>query len=157
MLTSINNFVGTAAILHGLGNHMEVIVEANAVKPLLKLTYACFTTFDIALPFGKVAVSALLLAVLGHADTIRRWILIFVAVSNVLIAIPQIFLLWFFCNPPSAAFDPLQQDKCNIVPNQRYTYFQGGMSVFLTPPSSVETFGGMSCFSNISRQLCALG
>lgn len=49
------------AILHGLGNHMDVIVHTGELHKFLLFTWITVFFFNLAIPLGKVAVAAFLI------------------------------------------------------------------------------------------------
>lgn len=64
------------------------------------------------------------------ADRVQRYILHFITFSNVLIVIPELFLLWFQCRPVTALWNPLEQNRCDFPRNNKFAIFQGGKSRF---------------------------
>lgn len=52
---------GILSILHGLGNHVKVVMEAGELHNMLLLTWITVFFFNIAIPLGKVAVAAFLI------------------------------------------------------------------------------------------------
>ena len=47
---------------------------------------------------------------------------------NVVLNIPQVFLVWFQCTPSDALWDPLRQTQCDHRRNVYYTYFVGAVA-----------------------------
>ena len=52
---------GALAILHGLGNHVEVLIETGEMNNFLRFTWITVFFFNLAIPVGKVAVAAFLI------------------------------------------------------------------------------------------------
>lgn len=53
--------IGILSILHGLGNHMSVIVKTGQLHHFLLFTWTTVFFFNLAIPVGKVAVAAFLI------------------------------------------------------------------------------------------------
>ncbi|KAI9699843.1 MAG: hypothetical protein M1820_007018 [Bogoriella megaspora] len=113
VLTVVTQTFGVLAALHGLGNHITVLLETGETHNFLKFTWLTVFFFCIAIATGKAAVAVFLLEVTGQAYARIRWTLITLAVANFTVAVPVAIYSQLHCSPPSALWDPLQQDKCN--------------------------------------------
>jgi hypothetical protein len=59
--TVITQVFGIISILHGLGNHVEVLMETGELHNFLLFTWITVFWFNMAIPLGKVAVAAFLI------------------------------------------------------------------------------------------------
>lgn len=67
--TTITFLVGIFAVHAGIGNHVYIVEESGQLKNLLIWAWVTVSLFNVALPLGKIAVSAFLLEILGNART----------------------------------------------------------------------------------------
>ncbi|EPS25418.1 hypothetical protein PDE_00351 [Penicillium oxalicum 114-2] len=128
LLTAITQTFSVIAILHGLGNHLELIVEAGELNNYLLFTWITIFFFNMAIPTGKVAVAAFLMEMNSQGNPKIRRCLIAVAILNTILNIPQIVLPWFQCDPPKALWDPSRQNDCDPRISVYYTYFAGAVA-----------------------------
>lgn len=63
---------GIIAALNGLGNHMTVIMEVGDLQTYLLYTWITVFFFNLAIPAGKVAVSAYLIEMNGQGSETPR-------------------------------------------------------------------------------------
>ncbi|KAI9652365.1 MAG: hypothetical protein M1831_006843 [Alyxoria varia] len=71
-----------------------------------------------------------------------RSVLYFICGSNLIITVPNIFLVWFQCSPPNALWDITRQHDCNPKPQIFYSYFLGAyaaLSDFILAGLSIHT------------------
>jgi hypothetical protein len=61
LLTATTQTFGVISILHGLGNHLEAVVEAGELRNYLLFTWITVFFFNLAIPTGKIAVAAFLI------------------------------------------------------------------------------------------------
>jgi hypothetical protein len=146
MLTQIFGFL---SVLHGLGNHITVIIEVGELHNFLLFTWITVFFFNLAIPTGKVAVAAFLIEMNGQGSKRRlegdcfqrirvlithsidpkiRRSLLAVAVLNIILNIPQALLVWFQCSPVDALWDPMRQTQCDHRKSVYYTYFVGAIA-----------------------------
>ena len=147
MAAIIAQVIGTVAVNYGLGNQWLVILELGMTKQFLLFTWLAIWLFQVAIPIGKVAVASFLLALhplackSGHRfyqmeahslliflDRTRRRLLYFVAISNPVLTLPQLLMIFFQCDPPNALWNFVQQGQCNFDVSTLYAYFLGGKS-----------------------------
>lgn len=55
-------------MLHGLGNHITVIIEVGELHKFLLFTWITVFFFNLAIPTGKVAVAAFLIEMNGQGS-----------------------------------------------------------------------------------------
>ncbi|KAI9662267.1 MAG: hypothetical protein M1821_008434 [Bathelium mastoideum] len=148
-LTVTTQVFGVLAALHGLGNHMTVLIETGEAHNFLKFTWLTVFFFCINIATGKAAVAVFLMEITGLAcktledvhirlrrtrltffpeDPKIRRSLIILAVANFLIAIPIAIYSQFHCSPVSALWDPLQQDRCNARAYVLLSYVIGAVA-----------------------------
>jgi len=142
MCTQIFGFL---AVLHGLGNHITIIIEVGQLRKFLLFTWITVFFFNLAIPTGKIAVAAFLIEMNGQgsksylrtytdrslinlSDPKIRRSLVAVAILNIILNIPQILLVWFQCSPVDALWDPMRQDQCDHRKSVYYTYFAGAIA-----------------------------
>ncbi|KAJ5655973.1 hypothetical protein N7507_007923 [Penicillium longicatenatum] len=126
--TTLTQIFGILSVLHGLGNHITVITEVGELHNFLLFTWITVFFFNLAIPTGKVAVSAFLIEMNGPSNPKIRRSLIAVAVLNILLNIPQVLLVWFQCSPVDSLWDPLRQANCDHRKSVYYTYFVGAVA-----------------------------
>ena len=127
LLTTITESTAVVAVHNGVGNHLLIIAAHNRLKQYLLFTWITTTLFCIAITVGRIAVASFLLAVQARTHQKLRYALWFVAVSNVIVLVPEVFLTWFACDPPDALWDLLRQSHCEHLTHQvKYSYFFGG-------------------------------
>ncbi|KAI9727463.1 MAG: hypothetical protein M1828_006405 [Chrysothrix sp. TS-e1954] len=142
-LTVTSQVVGAFAIKYGLGQHMNAVEQSGEVGNFLLWSWIAIFIFHVYVPLGKVAAASFLIAVHAGArqcpelfiedfadfptyqDPKRRYLLHFIAYSNVILEIPNWFIIWFSCSPPSALWNPLEQEKCHVIWNVNYSIFLG--------------------------------
>ena len=61
LLTTVTQTFGVISILHGLGNHVQVVTEAGELRNYLFFTWITVFFFNLAIPTGKIAVVAFLI------------------------------------------------------------------------------------------------
>lgn len=61
LLTTITQTFGVISILHGLGNHLEIIEEVGELRNYLFFTWITVFFFNLAIPTGKIAVAVFLI------------------------------------------------------------------------------------------------
>ncbi|KAI9687093.1 MAG: hypothetical protein M1822_002503 [Bathelium mastoideum] len=127
-LTVTTQVFGVLAALHGLGNHMIVLIETGEAHNFLKFTWLTVFFFCINIATGKAAVAVFLMEITGLAYPKIRRSLIILAVANFLIAIPIAIYSQFHCSPVSALWDPLQQDRCNARAYVLLSYVIGAVA-----------------------------
>lgn len=66
--TVVTQICGIIAALHGLGNHMTVIMAKGNLQTYLLFTWITVFFFNLAIPAGKVAVSAYLIELNGQGS-----------------------------------------------------------------------------------------
>lgn len=143
MLTQV---FGLLSVLHGLGNHITLIMKVGELHNFLLFTWITVFFFNLAIPTGKVAVAAFLIEMNGQgsksnlrtffhqtqltssSDPKIRKSLVAVAVLNIVLNIPQVLLVWFQCSPVNALWDPLRQSDCDHRKSVYYTYFVGAVA-----------------------------
>ncbi|KAJ5884444.1 hypothetical protein N7504_012016 [Penicillium tannophilum] len=126
--TTLTQVFGILSVLHGLGNHITVINEVGELHNFLLFTWITVFFFNLAIPTGKVAVSAFLIEMNGPSNPKIRRSLIAVAVLNIVLNIPQVLLVWFQCSPVDSLWDPLRQADCDHRKSVYYTYFVGAVA-----------------------------
>ncbi|KAJ5637733.1 hypothetical protein N7490_007612 [Penicillium lividum] len=126
--TTLTQIFGIISVLHGLGNHITTIAEVGETHNFLLFTWITVFFFNLAIPTGKVAVSAFLLEMNGPSNPKIRRSLIAVAILNIVLNIPQALLVWFQCSPVDALWDPLRQADCDHRKSVYYTYFVGAIA-----------------------------
>ncbi|KAF2233624.1 hypothetical protein EV356DRAFT_468184 [Viridothelium virens] len=127
-LTVVTQVFGVLAALHGLGNHMTVLLETGEAHNFLKFTWLTVFFFCIAIATGKAAVAVFLIEITGLAYPKIRYTLIFLAAANFLISIPIAIYSQFHCSPVSAIWDPLRQDQCNARAYVLLSYVIGSVA-----------------------------
>jgi hypothetical protein len=60
LFTTITQIFGILSILHGLGNHITIVIEVGELRNFLLYTWITVFFFNLAIPTGKVAVAAFL-------------------------------------------------------------------------------------------------
>ncbi|GLI80374.1 hypothetical protein PoHVEF18_008728 [Penicillium ochrochloron] len=128
LLTAITQIFGILSVLHGLGNHITLIIKVGELHNFLLFTWVTVFFFNLAIPTGKVAVAAFLIEMNGQSNPKIRKSLIAVAVLNIVLNIPQVLMVWFQCTPVTALWDPLLQDQCDHRKSVYYTYFVGAVA-----------------------------
>ncbi|KAF3386979.1 hypothetical protein F1880_001639 [Penicillium rolfsii] len=128
LLTAITQIFGVLSVLHGLGNHITLIIKVGELHNFLLFTWVTVFFFNLAIPTGKVAVAAFLIELNGQSNPKIRNSLIAVAVLNIGLNIPQVLMVWFQCTPVTALWDPLQQNQCDHRKSVYYTYFVGAVA-----------------------------
>lgn len=68
LCTVITQIFGVLSALHGLGNHMTVLIEVGELHNFLLFTWITVFFFNIAIPIGKVAVAAFLIEMNGQSS-----------------------------------------------------------------------------------------
>ncbi|KAJ5669969.1 uncharacterized protein N7477_005332 [Penicillium maclennaniae] len=126
--TMLTQVFGLLSVLHGLGNHMALIMKVGQLHNFLLFTWITVFFFNLAIPTGKVAVAAFLIEMNGQGNPKIRKSLVAVAVLNIVLNIPQILLVWFQCRPVDALWDPLRQSDCDHRKSVYYTYFVGAVA-----------------------------
>ena len=66
--TTLTQIFGILSVLHGLGNHITVITEVGELHNFLLFTWITVFFFNLAIPTGKVAVSAFLIEMNGPSS-----------------------------------------------------------------------------------------
>lgn len=69
MLTQI---FGILSILHGLGNHITLIIKVGELHNFLLFTWVTVFFFNLAIPTGKVAVAAFLIEMNGQSSELSE-------------------------------------------------------------------------------------
>lgn len=72
LLTVITQVFGLLSILHGLGNHITVIMQYGELHKFLIYTWVTVFFFSLAIPTGKVAVAAFLIEMNGQGSMSAR-------------------------------------------------------------------------------------
>ncbi|KAF2229101.1 hypothetical protein EV356DRAFT_437826, partial [Viridothelium virens] len=116
------------AALHGLGNHMTVIIEEGQAQNFLKFTWLTVFFFHIGIPTGKTAVAVFLMEIIGLAYVKMRWILMSIAAMNYLISVPIAIYSQLHCNPINALWNPLKQQQCNTHMYVLLSYVSGSIA-----------------------------
>lgn len=60
---------GILSILHGLGNHIEILMKTGELHNFLLFTWITVFFFNLAIPVGKVAVAAFLIEMNAQGST----------------------------------------------------------------------------------------
>ncbi|KAJ5102558.1 hypothetical protein N7532_003087 [Penicillium argentinense] len=128
LFTAITQVFGILSVLHGLGNHITLIIKVGQLHNFLLFTWITVFFFNLAIPTGKVAVAAFLIEMNGQGNPRIRKSLIAVAALNIVLNIPQVLMVWFQCSPVDALWDPLRQDQCDHRKSVYYTYFVGAIA-----------------------------
>ncbi|OGE50159.1 hypothetical protein PENARI_c018G04992 [Penicillium arizonense] len=128
LFTAITQIFGILSILHGLGNHITIVIEVGELRNFLLYTWITVFFFNLAIPTGKVAVAAFLVEMNSQSNPKIRRSLIVVAALNIIFNIPQVLLVWVQCSPPNALWDPLRQSQCDHGKSVYYTYFVGAVA-----------------------------
>ncbi|KAJ5894609.1 hypothetical protein N7495_006300 [Penicillium taxi] len=128
IFTTISQSVATVAILHGLGNHIEIVEEHDNLRQYLLLTWITVFMFSIAIPLGKCAVCSFLIEMNGQGNPRIRLSLIVCGVVNVILSIPMLVIVWAHCSPPHALWDPTLQYQCNTKMATDYLAFVGAVA-----------------------------
>lgn len=151
-LTIVTQTFGILAALHGLGNHLNVVIEAGEGHSFLKSAWLTMFFFLIAIATGKAAVAVFLMEIIGRAcrsahcetsvpksirqlnqariDPTIRKTLIAVAALNFLVAVPVAIYSQLQCNPPGALWDPARQQLCHRKINTALSYLAGAVAGF---------------------------
>ncbi|KAJ5662797.1 hypothetical protein N7462_011723 [Penicillium macrosclerotiorum] len=128
LFTTITQIFGILSVLHGLGNHITLIIKVGELHNFLLFTWVTVFFFNLAIPTGKVAVAAFLIEMNGQSNPKVRRSLVAVAVLNIILNIPQVLMVWFQCSPVDALWDPVRQDQCDHRRSVYYTYFVGAIA-----------------------------
>ncbi|KAI9651517.1 MAG: hypothetical protein M1831_000791 [Alyxoria varia] len=130
-LTMLVQCFGTLAIHNGVGNHIEIIAENGRLEQYLLYTWIAITFFHPACAFSRVSVASFLLEIQSQTNNRKiRYSLWFVGITNVLLALPFIYLCWVQC-------DPVPQFEKHVLPGECatlhqvvvYSEFQGSWSI----------------------------
>ncbi|KAI9725332.1 MAG: hypothetical protein M1828_003348 [Chrysothrix sp. TS-e1954] len=105
----------TLAVYYGLGNHVLRIIECSTYVPVAKWSIISGSFGLLPIGLSKVAIVAFLLAILGPTKKYQRWLLIFLAASNVAMNIMQLLKTIYRCSPPEAAWDLTIVGKCHSM------------------------------------------
>ncbi|KAJ5195423.1 uncharacterized protein N7498_008861 [Penicillium cinerascens] len=128
LFTMLTQVFGFLSVLHGLGNHITVIMKVGELHNFLLFTWITVFFFNLAIPTGKVAVAAFLIEMNGQGNPKIRRSLVAIAVLNIVLNIPQLLLVWFQCSPVDALWDPARQAQCDHRKSVYYTYFVGAIA-----------------------------
>lgn len=72
LLTVVTQVFGVLSILHGLGNHITVIMHYGEIHKFLLYTWVTVFFFNLAIPTGKIAVAAFLIEMNGQGSMSAR-------------------------------------------------------------------------------------
>jgi hypothetical protein len=72
LLTAITQIFGILSVLHGLGNHITLIIKVGELHNFLLFTWVTVFFFNLAIPTGKVAVAAFLIEMNGQSSQLSE-------------------------------------------------------------------------------------
>lgn len=68
LFTAITQIFGILSVLHGLGNHISIIMKVGELHNFLLFTWVTVFFFNLAIPTGKVAVAVFLIEMNGQGS-----------------------------------------------------------------------------------------
>ncbi|KAE8448820.1 hypothetical protein EG329_008822 [Mollisiaceae sp. DMI_Dod_QoI] len=122
----------TVSVDHGIGDHFSPAIPSSNPDPQSQFYQLIFTTFSfLAIVFGKMAVIQFILQLEGTKRNGKR-ILYFCAISNFIVSIIIISLLWAQCSPANKMWDPSIAGACDGTETYTiFAYFQGSFGATL--------------------------
>lgn len=124
----------TLSVLYGLGEHLA---DLAAKDPLLinknQFYHWIFTTFAIiTISLGKMTIIAFILQIESNTGGKRKWILYGFAISNAIVNIIILPIIWVQCTPTAKMWNNDLPGNCNgRLRNEMYGYFQGSKCLLL--------------------------
>jgi hypothetical protein len=119
----------TISVVFGLGEHLADLTEKDpALITKNQFHQWLFTTFAIVgISLGKLTIIAFILEIEGTTTLTRKWVLYVFAVSNIIVNIIILPIIWTQCTPTAKLWDDsIATGNCNgRRRNQLYGYFQG--------------------------------
>jgi hypothetical protein len=123
----------TVSVEFGLGDHLKDLVATSPESVSTNQFHQwLFTTCAItSIALGKLAIISFILQIEGTSQgSKRKWILYVFAVSNVLVNVIIIPIIWVQCTPTAKMWDEALEGNCRgRARNQTYGYFQGSKKI----------------------------
>jgi len=125
----------TVSVSSGLGNHIHLLTGPQISKAVfwswLAQSFAIF-----AIGFGKIAVIAFILRIQDRANNrtaaFLTYFLYLIAVSNVIMNIVQVALIWTQCAPAAKLWNRLLPGTCGgVLRTTHVGFFQGSKYTFI--------------------------
>ena len=129
MIVLLGSIFYTVSVMFGLGEHLKDLVAKDpGLIAKNQLYHWVATTFAIVgIAMGKITIIAFILQIEGTTTHGRKWVLYLFAVTNIVINIVIMPIIWTQCTPTAKIWDDsIENGNCNgRRRNQLYGYFQG--------------------------------